>query len=55
MAGFERYLDISITSVFTISKQAYPDNSNNNRFTALCPWLPGWTGTRRNTHPPTIL
>jgi len=30
-------------------------NNNNNRFTALCPGLPGWAGTRRNTHPPTIL
>jgi len=30
-------------------------NNNNNCFTALCPWLPGWAGTRRNTHPPTIL
>jgi len=24
-------------------------------FTAFCPALPGWAGTRRNTHPPTIL
>jgi len=31
------------------------DDDNNNRFTALCPGLPGWAGTRRNTHPPTIL
>ena len=30
-------------------------NNNNNHFTALCPGLPGWAGTRRNTHPPTIL
>jgi len=30
-------------------------NNNNNRFTALCPGLPGWAGTRRNIHPPTIL
>jgi len=30
-------------------------HNNNNRFTAVCPWLPGWAGTRRNTHPPTIL
>jgi len=29
--------------------------NNNNRFTTLCPGLPGWAGTRRNTHPPTIL
>ena len=28
---------------------------NNNHFAALCPGLPGWAGTRRNTHPPTIL
>jgi len=28
---------------------------HNNRFMALCPGLPGWAGTRRNTHPPTIL
>jgi len=27
--------------------------NNNNRFTALCPGLPGWAGTRRNTHSPT--
>jgi len=27
---------------------------HNNRFTALCPGLPKWAGTRRNTHPPTI-
>ena len=25
---------------------------NNNRFTALFLVLPGWAGTRRNTHPP---
>jgi len=36
-----------------ISKQSY--NNNNDRFTALCPGLPGWAGTRINTHPPTIL
>jgi len=31
-------------------------NNNNNRFTALCPGLPGSAGTRRkNTHPPTIV
>ena len=30
-------------------------NNNNDRFTALCPGLPGWASTRRNTHPPTIL
>jgi len=26
-----------------------------NHFTALCPGLPGWAGTRSNTHPPAIL
>jgi len=31
------------------------NNNNNNHITALCPGLPGWAGTRRNTHPPTIL
>jgi len=31
------------------------NNNSNNRFMALCPGLPGWAGTRRNTHPPTIL
>jgi len=31
------------------------NNNNNDRFTALCPGLPGWASTRRNTHPPTIL
>jgi len=31
------------------------NNNNNDRFTALCPGLSGWAGTRRNTHPPTIL
>ena len=29
--------------------------NNNNRFRALCPGLPRWAGTIRNTHPPTIL
>jgi len=28
---------------------------NNNHFTELCPGLPGWAGTRRIIHPPTIL
>ena len=36
-------------------KESYNNNNNNNRFTALCPGQPGWAGTRRNTHPPTIL
>jgi len=25
--------------------------TTTNRFMALCPGLPGWAGTRRNTHP----
>jgi len=33
----------------------YYTTTNNNRFTALCPGLPRLAGTRRNTHPPTIL
>jgi len=28
---------------------------HNNRFTALCPGLPRWASSRRNTHPPTIM
>ena len=28
---------------------------DNNTTATLCPGLPGWAGTRRNTHPPTIL
>jgi len=46
-------LHIAITvshSVLLI--QLYHNNNNNNRFTALCQGLPGWAGTRRNTHPP---
>jgi len=38
--------------------QWYSDSDNNNdddHFVALCPGLPGWAGTRRNTHPATIL
>jgi len=31
------------------------NNNNNNHFMTLCVGLPGWAGTRRNTHPPTIL
>ena len=30
-------------------------NNDNSRFMALCLGLPGWAGTRRNIHPPTIL
>ena len=43
----------SVQSVF-IPTLPYTQHSNNNHFTALCPGLPGWAGTRRNTHPPTI-
>jgi len=38
-------------SYFTASN----NNNNNNHFMALCLGLPGWAGTRRNTHPPTML
>jgi len=31
------------------------NNDDNNHFTALCQGLSRWVGTRRNTHPPTIL
>jgi len=46
---------------FPIDMYHYPYNIialpcvQSNRFTALCPGLPGWAGTRRNIHPPTIL
>ena len=43
--------------LITLMLQSRPDwcnllHNNNDRFTALCPGLPGWAGTRRNTHPP---
>ena len=36
-------------------KRKLNNTHNNNCFTALCPGLPWTAGTRRNTHPPTIL
>jgi len=41
-------------------KQTHTHNNScslthNDRFTALCPGLPGWAGTWRNIHPPTTL
>ena len=33
------------------SPQVNPTDYYYNRFTALCPGLPGWAGTRRNIHP----
>jgi len=49
--------DLRIISPLANLLQCYfsYNNNNNNRFTALCPGLPGWAGTRRNTHLPTIL
>ena len=45
-----------VLKVLTVSKNYTSlNNNNNNCFMALCPALPGWAGTRRNTHPPTIL
>jgi len=41
-------------NIQTCSENNNNDN-NNNHFTALCPELPGWASTRRNTHPPIIL
>jgi len=41
--------------IFRRQMHSMNNNNNNNRFTALCPGLSGWAGTRRNTHPPTIL
>jgi len=37
-------LDLSSVVSPTLDQQ-----HNNNRFMALCPGLPGWAGTRRNT------
>jgi len=37
------------------SHKRYSLSHTHNRFTTLCPELPGWASTRRNTHPPTIL
>jgi len=42
----------SIVPILTLSDLEY---NNNGCFTALCLGLPGWAGTRRSTHPPTIL
>jgi len=42
-------------SMHFVRVHAYMIQYNNNYyFTALCPGLPGWAGTTRNTHPPTI-
>jgi len=34
------------------SRPTCTGQQHNDRFTALCPGLPGWAGTRRNTHHP---
>jgi len=39
----------------TYADLLWQQHNNNNCFMALCPGLPGWAGTWRNTHPPTIL
>jgi len=44
-----------ILTVSLYQRNEFISWNNNNRFTALCPWLPGWAGTRRNIQPPTIL
>ena len=36
-------------------KKQISNNNDNNHFAAICPGLPGWASTRRNTHPLTIL
>jgi len=47
---------MTLLVLFLVSLEFNDDNNNNNNcFTALCLGLPGWAGTRRNTHPPTIL
>jgi len=45
-----------LVSLFVLYRNTISDiDNNNNRFTALCLELPGWAGTRRIIHPPTIL
>jgi len=45
-----------VTNFLTYKKHImHIQQQHNNRFAALCPGLPEWAGTRRNTHPPTIL
>jgi len=51
---------ITIVRLFRTGVQAYVMvivmiQQQQQSFTALCLGLPGWAGTRRNTHPPTIL
>ena len=48
---------LTLTEISRINyfQQLHVHNNNNNHFTALCPGSPGWAGTRKNTHPPTIL
>jgi len=48
-------ISLYVQSTPKCSKKLLSTNNNNDRFTALCPGLPGWAGTRRNIHPPTIL
>ena len=49
-------LSCTTDSVTEVMPHPYgTQQQNNNRFTALCPELPWWAGTRRNIHPPTIL
>jgi len=47
-------LSCTTDSVTEVMPHPYgTQQQNNNRFTALCPELPWWAGTRRNIHPPT--
>ena len=34
-----------------VNKATHTHTHTHDRFTALCPGLPGWAGTRRNIHP----
>jgi len=41
-----------------VSHHAHSDTiqkNHNNRFMALCQWLPEWVGSKRNIHPPILL
>jgi len=49
------HTQLSENQTLVNQKRVLELDNNNDRFAALCPGLPRWAGTRRNTHPPTIL
>jgi len=54
-AGIDMVWRNYVTVILRVETAHNNNNNNNNRFMALCPGLPRWAGTRRNTHPHTIL